>query len=1477
MNVVDSVTGALRAWLVVAFGMICLVLSAGQLHAQLPTPAEMESIAGRTFIVAFPDTVINQHDHTFVIHTWEDQILIAIYSAVPNVIDIVGPAGYAKRGVTLEPNVFTIVDLMKPEWRSAYPIAWEVGKITNTTFRIEAREPIVTYCMMMTEYGAEAWTPLPVEKWGTEYYAAARDGEVVYDVVAGGDGYEKAVKPAGGEIAMIAAYDGTQVTFSTNERLASEYPRSVTLNAGQIYTIQSWVDLRPDAFGDRQPDLGGTKIVASKPIAVISGNTRAQVLTEGEGLTQNPWRNMLIEWIPPIEQQGTEFVFMPTWDQRRPVGEYLEYKRQAEFVRLYATRPGQTEGYYTTGDLDGEVLIEPINQQSLMEFRFGTVPPRYFKTDKPAMAMMFSSAVVRFNGLIKPGPPDVPDPDDPPVEPDTTQNLSRDYEGWGPYMVEMTPREQWTSFAPFYAPAISAEMEHYVNVVTDSANNGQIFLENGNPFIFNRGPIGNTGLIWGTMAVLPGSTHYLRAANGGRFYGVAYGLMRGQEQYIYQPAPPPAPKEDGKFEHREYMAIAYGYPLAPRRNVLRGPDSLDIQPTMGCTELSVLVHARNASPSGFRVIKLEPAVNARIKSITPAAYVAEPTATIVVEPIDKRLNASGTIEIIDRTGNVTNIPYSYVAEALTFAPAILDFGEQTMDVATRRDIVITNPVDKTIEIKSLGMRKGNEDYTIVSSSPGVPTQLAMGATMTVTIEAKPTRPGRLYIDSLVVETACTTATAAVRMETVQPFLQINDVNFRDVTLFGQKDLDLVLCNVGRGLVTFHDSLGNDVITWGDNHFVVSDADKAKLKAMQLGPDMCDTIKVRFNATETGVYRTTAKVIANTRLHRDTSVWSAIVRIPGPQVDAVDFGSRWLVNSPCSQNPVTAYEDSIVVFNTGSSDFDVVDLRLSGPDFDAGYFALDNSDPLSTVRAGDRVRAVQAADTHRRYQKVLFKPTQERDNYTATVTLVVVNPVTGIQNTVENVIVGKGVLSHLTLGNHTFDTVTYVPGTTVVPGSVSFEIKPTRATTITDIQFTPNTGEFVVTNLAALRKTWQVGETGTINLEFRPQQAGLRTARLIIVGDQSSCDEQGGELVGFTRGVAPPQDTNGIAVANVDFGAVLGCHDTTASIVVRNTGTVAATVTGMSLASGAPEFSITPLSGPVTIAPQQSTTFAVRFTPSSASPAVGSVRFDVTFAGTPGTTERIATLTGSGAELAATASIPTSLKEVAGDMMEVPIELTSAVNAAKVSDVTVTLRYEREMMRAQVDDPARFVAGTILSGWQAQVVSHGAAPGSTREMELKVRATAPTGSYVSDTGTLMKIPFRTLIGDTLRSSLPFTITSASSPCVMVETTPGMAALDSICGMSFRLIDASAVTYALRQNAPNPFNPTTTIEFAVGLDARTTLQIYDASGRRVATLVDAFLQPGRYSVQWDASSYPSGLYYYRLNSSMWSRTNTMILQK
>ncbi len=73
------------------------------------------------------------------------------------------------------------------------------------------------------------------------------------------------------------------------------------------------------------------------------------------------------------------------------------------------------------------------------------------------------------------------------------------------------------------------------------------------------------------------------------------------------------------------------------------------------------------------------------------------------------------------------------------------------------------------------------------------------------------------------------------------------------------------------------------------------------------------------------------------------------------------------------------------------------------------------------------------------------------------------------------------------------------------------------------------------------------------------------------------------------------------------------------------------------------------------------------------------------------------------------------------------------------------------------------------------------------------------------------------------------------------------------------------FSLTQNYPNPFNPTTKIRFAISGSsaAQTFLSVYDMLGREISTLVNEELKPGIYEAEWNASSYPSGVYFYRLS--------------
>jgi hypothetical protein len=94
------------------------------------------------------------------------------------------------------------------------------------------------------------------------------------------------------------------------------------------------------------------------------------------------------------------------------------------------------------------------------------------------------------------------------------------------------------------------------------------------------------------------------------------------------------------------------------------------------------------------------------------------------------------------------------------------------------------------------------------------------------------------------------------------------------------------------------------------------------------------------------------------------------------------------------------------------------------------------------------------------------------------------------------------------------------------------------------------------------------------------------------------------------------------------------------------------------------------------------------------------------------------------------------------------------------------------------------------------------------------------------------------------------------------------------------------FNLYQNYPNPFNPVTKIKFDVtasnltlngvkGLYVR--LVVYDILGKEIAVLVDDELAPGTYEAEWNASGYPSGVYFYVITAGKFEEARKMVLTK
>jgi photosystem II stability/assembly factor-like uncharacterized protein len=113
---------------------------------------------------------------------------------------------------------------------------------------------------------------------------------------------------------------------------------------------------------------------------------------------------------------------------------------------------------------------------------------------------------------------------------------------------------------------------------------------------------------------------------------------------------------------------------------------------------------------------------------------------------------------------------------------------------------------------------------------------------------------------------------------------------------------------------------------------------------------------------------------------------------------------------------------------------------------------------------------------------------------------------------------------------------------------------------------------------------------------------------------------------------------------------------------------------------------------------------------------------------------------------------------------------------------------------------------------------------------------------------------------------------------VRTNGGITRVDYFRGGGIKQISGKLPeSFELQQNYPNPFNPVTFMRFAVKNYGLVKVTVFDATGKQVAEPVSEMLKPGIYESSWDASSYPSGAYFYRLVVDGYMETKKMILVK
>ncbi|MEO5929959.1 MAG: hypothetical protein ABIR47_08500, partial [Candidatus Kapaibacterium sp.] len=167
--------------LAILITMIMLFASGRHLQAQKPIPPLDSATAGRTYIIAYPDTVPNILDSRFPNNKVKDGFSLFLYSATPNNNVKISSAGGVNI-VTLDAGAFKEFLVKSPKIVVGISNAVQTNVIT-----VNADSPIILYCYFAVKQSCEAWTPIPVERWGKEYNVAGTGGGIVNDIGLAGE------------------------------------------------------------------------------------------------------------------------------------------------------------------------------------------------------------------------------------------------------------------------------------------------------------------------------------------------------------------------------------------------------------------------------------------------------------------------------------------------------------------------------------------------------------------------------------------------------------------------------------------------------------------------------------------------------------------------------------------------------------------------------------------------------------------------------------------------------------------------------------------------------------------------------------------------------------------------------------------------------------------------------------------------------------------------------------------------------------------------------------------------------------------------------------------------------------------------------------------------------------------------------------------------------------------------------------------
>jgi hypothetical protein len=898
---------------------------------------------------------------------------------------------------------------------------------------------------------------------------------------------------------------------------------------------------------------------------------------------------------------------------------------------------------------------------------------------------------------------------------------------------------------------------------------------------------------------------------------------------------------------------SYGWPAAMAINKIDELDTLppELSKRVECGDWEILAteirngkegdNPRQIDQGISQIELLEGSYNYRLRFVTAEELKPYPKVerfVFRVEVIDKRYSAFARIGVLDRAGNMSIDSVWYIADSLVAEPAEpIDAGAVRVGQSRTLTVTLRNARDSATTLKEIRLLLGTA-FQIVSGVVPPERQLSGHESHVLQLLYRPSREhlaGEYDRDTLLVRTECAEFRWALQGRGIQPHIWVEDWDA------GTVPINTTVCNT-TGLLIRNpgtDTLHITAIQNVQPPFALSTVNPPLPLVIPPGEQVRLTTPC-YSPTAVGSNAIDVVFICDAPPgDKNISHWRGRAIQAGPYITSYDWGERRVG---------TVQEAFLYVRNAGSAPAYLTDVRLRGL-APVGTFQILSLEPQPSPGNPVELKPNEGSEVRIRVRYTPLAEGLHVDSVDASFTNA---------ETVTGYVRGIGILPRLEARGYEFECILLGESAEEPQAVVLRNPSTTADLTISDIRWaTGSDPDFTWTQpLPAFpyRLARNGGEL-RLGVRFAPQATGTRRATVEIVSDAAPAPDS----ITVTRvEVLGRGCINTIAAEGLDFGRVLTCNQPEGFFPIINPNPAGnILITGLELVAGdvAAFELLEPVTFPVAIAPGDTLWVRVRFTPTEVRPYAATVA--IRNAINPNLT---VVLRGEGYRVSTAYALePARLLAAPGDQVRLSITGQSGAWAeADIRSFVAELRYNGTLLQYI---PGSAEPGNVLDGtWQLQAQE---LPDAGSLVRLRLSAAGQTP--ITRNGELLRLRFQTYLGDVLRiePELQMQLPDRDA-CVEVATTPNTVELGG-CFVNGQLIRLSPEGYMLRPVQPNPVRERAArIEYSIGLEAPTRLEILNSMGQRVALLVDGLLPAGRYQQDVELSHLPAGVYWLRLIS-------------